>query len=337
MKLVVFGPFKRLGGLLKDGSIVDLNLAYGSYLKDEGKPRPKAQVDSELPANLQDFIEAGAIALKAAAKTLAYAEKKRGDLTIKSDGVKIWAPLPNPGTMISNAGANFADHSAGSSAAREGKKATPEDVKNVIQAVKDGKHPMWGFWKLPRFVIGPDEPMIYPSRTTHLDYEGEVAVIISKKGKNITADKAMDYVIGYTCYNDWSVRDDVRTPLERWAFGKNFDTSCSLGPCIVTKDEIPDPYNLNIQLRVNGELRQNGSTSMMLRKFPEWIAHVSRNLTINPGDIFASGTCAGTAMDTSPRDVQGKVSTDRFLKVGDIVELKVEGIGSIKNKVTVER
>lgn len=339
MKLVVFGPFKRLGGLLKDGKIVDLNLVYVEYLKDMGQTRPKARADVELPANLQEFIEEGDSALEAAKNALAYAQKKKGDLLINPEGVKIWAPLSSPHVKIACAGANFADHGAGVIASQQGRKVTQADIDQIMKEAKEGKHGQWGFWKLPQCVIGPDEPMIYPSRTKHLDYEVELVAIIGKKGKNIpNTEKAIDYVFAYTGLNDWSIRNDPLAshgPFD-WVLQKNFDTSASLGPCIVTKDEIPDPHNLMLELWLNGELRQSGSTNLMIHKFPAWISLISQNFTLNPGDMFASGTCSGTAMDTTPRPKEGPVPTDRFVKVDDVIEFKVEHIGSMKNKVIAE-
>ena len=346
LKLVIFGPFKRLGALIGDGKIVDLNLAYNEYLKSAEQFKSEAHANVELPVKLQAFIEEGDSALQAAKKAIEYAKKRESDLIIDPEGIKIWAPLPSLASRICCAGANFVDHAAGTEiAAREGRKQyTAEDVERVYQELKEGKRPIWGFWKMARCVIGPDEDMIYPSRTTHLDYEVELAAIIGKKGKDISDDEtAMEYVWGYTGLCDWSIRDDVQPPyrgrpnMSRWQLAKNFDTSCSLGPCIVTKDEISDPYNVQTELRLNGETRQNASTSLCIRKFPEWLSHISRNFTIYPGDIFALGTCAGTAMDTTPRDEEGKQSTELFVKIGDVVEIKVSGIGAMKNKVVAEK
>lgn len=338
MKLVVFGPFKRLGGLLPDGGIVDLNVAYANYLSGR-RARAAAQADLELPAKLDDFLEAGDSALDAAKKALSYAGRKKGNLINRPDGVKIWAPLPNLGAKICCAGANFADHGAAAIAAQQGRKVIQADIDQIMKETEQGKHTQWGFWKMGRCVIGPDEDMLYPSRTKHLDYEAEIVAIIGKKGKNIPNNEtAMDYVFGYTGFNDWSIRDDVPlgSPAD-WVFFKNFDTSGTLGPCIVTKDEIPDPHNVKLELWVNGELRQSAKTSLMMRKFPAWISFASRDFTIYPGDMFASGTCSGTAMDTTPRPKSGPVPTDRFVKVGDVVEMKVEHIGSFKNKVVAEK
>jgi 2-keto-4-pentenoate hydratase/2-oxohepta-3-ene-1,7-dioic acid hydratase in catechol pathway len=337
MKLVVFGPFKRLGALTGDGGIVDLNLAYTDYLREKGFNRPEKHADVELPSVLGEFITEGSPAIEAAEKALAFARKKPS-LIMSQEGVKIWAPLPGLNNKIICAGSNFADHGAGMIAALEGRAATQKDIDQIMREVQEGKHQQWGFWKLAQCVIGPDDAMIYPSRTKYLDYEVELVAIIGKKGKNIpNTDKAMDYVFGYTGFNDWSIRYELsaNNPADFILF-KNYDTSASLGPCIVTKEEIPDPYNVKLELWLNGELRQSATTRLMMRKFPAWISYISRNFTLNPGDMFASGTCSGTASDTTPKPKDGPASTERFVKPGDMIEFKVEHIGSMKNRVIAE-
>jgi acylpyruvate hydrolase len=339
MKLVVFGPFKRLGAFQEDGKIIDLNLAYAEFLKDKGVVRAQAQADLEVPVSLIAFIEQGDAGLKVARRAINYAKREKGAMLVNPAGVKIWAPLPSRGTKIVCAGANFADHGAATIAAQHGRAVMQADIDQIMRETEEGKYSQWGFWKLGDFIIGPDEPMVYPSRTKHLDYEVELVAVIGKKGKNIPDNEtAMEYVYGYTGFNDWSIRDDVplNSPAD-WVFFKNFDTSGNLGPCIVTKDEVPDPHNVKLELRVNGQVRQNASTNLMMRKFPAWISFASRDLTLYPGDMFASGTCSGTAMDTTPRPKDGPVPTDRFLKVGDVVELRVEYIGSMKNTVVSEK
>ncbi len=339
MKLVVFGPFKRLGALQADGKIVDLNLAYTESLKAKGVARAEAQANLEVPVSLLAFIEQGDAGLKAASKVIAYAKRKKGALITNENDVKIWAPVPSMASRIICAGSNFADHGAGAVAAQQGRKVTQADIDQIMRETEEGKHVQWGFWKFPQNIIGPDEPMVYPARAKYLDYEVELVAILGKKGKNIpNKPESMDLVYGYTAMNDWSVRQDPlaqRGPSD-WVMHKNFDTSCSLGPCVVTKDEIPDPYQLLLQLWVNGELRQNGRATLMMRRFPAWMQRLSTDMTLYPGDMIASGTPSGTAMDSSPKDKDGKVAHDRFLNVGDVVELKVENIGSIKNKIVAE-
>ena len=336
MRLVAFGS-ERLGCLLEDGSIVDLNLAYAAVLSRRGVARPYAHAYSALPPKLSDFIMEGEGALKAAEEALQQVgeglkEGPRGErILFNPDEVKVHAPLPSLASRIAMAGANFYDHTAGVISMMTGRRVTVEDIKRELA---EGKHQPWGFWKSARNVIGPDEPIIYPARTQRLDYEVEVAAVIGRKGKDIPEGDAMSYVFGYTIINDLSARDQ---PDDRGFFlAKNFDTSTPMGPCIVTADEIGDPHRLRMRLKVNGETRQDGSMRMMIRGFPFWISYLSRDMTLYPGDIISGGTCAGTALDTTPRDPEGRTRPDRFLKPGDIVEAWVEGIGTLRNPVVAK-
>ncbi len=336
MKLVVFGP-KRLGCLLEDGSILDLNLAYAAELDRRGVSRPYAHAYSSLPPDLSAFIEEGEPALRAALEALEYVEEghregPRGErIVFDPREVRIHAPLPSLASRIAMAGANFYDHTAGVTSMMTGRRVTAEDVRREVE---EGRHRPWGFWKSSRNVIGPEEPIIYPARTQRLDYEVEVAAIIGRKGKDISEGEAMSHIFGYTIINDLSARDQ---PDDRGLFlAKNFDTSTPMGPCIVTADEIGDPHTLRMRLKVNGETRQDGSMEMMIRGFPFWISYLSRDMTLYPGDIIAGGTCAGTALDTTPRDAEGWTSPERFLKPGDIVEAWVERIGTLRNPVVAK-
>ncbi|MEM3055719.1 MAG: fumarylacetoacetate hydrolase family protein, partial [Candidatus Bathyarchaeia archaeon] len=156
-----------------------------------------------------------------------------------------------------------------------------------------------------------------------------------RRGKDISEKDAMSHVFGYTIVNDLSLRDQ---PDDRGFFlAKNFDTSTPMGPCIVTADEIGDPHGLRMRLKVNGETRQDGSMRMMIRGFPFWISYLSRDMTLYPGDIICGGTCAGTALDTTPRDPEGRTRPERFLKPGDVVEAWVEKIGTLRNPVVSKR
>jgi acylpyruvate hydrolase len=337
MKLVVYNR-QRLGGLLKNGSIVDLNLAYMSLLAQRGVARPHAHAYVELPARLLSFIEEGESALKAAEEAIAFAEEgnKKGlrgeKLVYKPEEVKIRAPLPSLASRIAMAGANFYDHAAGAAAMIGGKEVTAEDI---MRDVDEGRRPPWGFWKHARNVIGHEDPIVYPARTGRLDYEVEVAAILGKKGKDIAEDEATDYIFGYTILNDISARDQ---PNDRGLFyGKNFDTSAPLGPCIVTADELGDPHTLALRLKVNDVTKQDGSMKDMIRNFPFWISHLTRDMTFYPGDIISGGTCEGTALDTSPRDAEGRTEPDNFINPGDVLEAWVEKIGTLRNTVVAKQ
>jgi 2-keto-4-pentenoate hydratase/2-oxohepta-3-ene-1,7-dioic acid hydratase in catechol pathway len=281
-----------------------------------------------------DFIEGGDSALEAAEEAISMvregvAEGSRGErLVYRCEEVKIYAPIPSLASRIAMAGANFYDHAVGAYTMIRGVKVTREDIE---KQVKEEKYLPWGFWKHARNVVGPNEPIIYPARTERLDYEVEVAAVFGKTGKDISEEEAMDHIYGYTIVNDVSCRDQ---PGDRGLFlAKNFDTSVPMGPCIITADEIGDPHKLGMRLKVNSELKQDGSQEDMIRGYPFWISLLTRDMTFHPGDMICGGTCAGTALDTSPRDEGGKTEPDNFLKPGDVIEAWVEKIGYLRNPV----
>jgi len=162
----------------------------------------------------------------------------------------------------------------------------------------------------------------------------EVAAIFGQTGKDISEEEAMDYIYGYTIVNDMSCRDQ---PGDRGLFlAKNFDTSVPMGPCIVTADEVGDPHKLGMRLEINGVLKQDSTQEDMIRDYPWWISFLSRDMTFYPGDMICGGTCAGTALDTSPRDEEGRTKPDNFLKPGDLIEAWVERIGTLRNPVVAK-
>ena len=169
------------------------------------------------------------------------------------------------------------------------------------------------FSKPPSSVIGPLEPIIYPILSKQVDYEGELAVVIGRRARNVPPEKAHDFVLGYTCGNDVTARD-LQRPDNQWTRAKGFDTFCPLGPCIVTD---LDPANLAIRARVNGEIRQSATTSDMVFNVAELIAYISQVMTLEPGDVILTGTPSGVGP----------------LQPGDVVEVEIEGIGILHNPV----
>jgi acylpyruvate hydrolase len=338
MKLVVFNSQKRLGALESDESVIDLNHAYASLLSSKGEPRPYVKADARVPSNLQAFIEEGDVGLKAAKEAVDYAKKNNvgfnGEkLVFKAGEVKLHAPLPSPASRIAMAGANFYDHSA-DVAKMQGRGTTIEDIK---KQVKEGTYNAWGFWKQARNVVGPDASVPYPARTQRLDYEVEIGAVIGKKGKDVKEAEGEAYIYGYTIVNDLSIRDGGRTGgPDGFFFAKNFDGCAPMGPCIVTKDEVKDVYKLKLKQTVNSKIRQDGNMESMIRHYPWWIAWISRDMHIYPGDIMCGGTCSGTALDTSPV-VEGKTKPDNFLKVDDILEAEVPGIGKLRTQIVAKK
>jgi 2-keto-4-pentenoate hydratase/2-oxohepta-3-ene-1,7-dioic acid hydratase in catechol pathway len=180
------------------------------------------------------------------------------------------------------------------------------------------------FSKAPTAVIGhEDEIDPHLHLTKELDYEGELAVVIGKKGKQITEEDAMDYVFGYTIVNDITARN-LQEQHKQFLLGKSLDTSCPIGPYIVHKSAIENPYDLTVLTRVNDEVRQNGHTKDMIFSIEHIISTLSQGTTLEPGDIIATGTPAGVGKGFNP---------PKFLKPGDIVEVEIEGIGKLRNRI----
>jgi 2-keto-4-pentenoate hydratase/2-oxohepta-3-ene-1,7-dioic acid hydratase in catechol pathway len=177
-------------------------------------------------------------------------------------------------------------------------------------------------------LVGPDQPVVYPEHLTdELDYELELAVVISKAGKWFTAEEAMDYVGGYVIFNDITARDIQRREMESgvFSFCKAIDTFCPLGPWIVTPDEIPDPHDLAMELRVNGEVRQTSHSGQMSVTIPEILAHYSA-LGYSAGDVLSTGTVSGVAGFSDD-------AASLYLKPGDVMEAEIERIGVLRNPV----
>ncbi|MBI2184509.1 MAG: fumarylacetoacetate hydrolase family protein [Thaumarchaeota archaeon] len=336
MKLVKFGDFDRVGAIINE-QIVDLNFAYSAYLANTGgEKRPYALASLKVPADMLSFLEGGWESLQAASEAVRYVVEEcstkelkgpRGEkLVYQKNGVRLRTPYASLKNKTISIGRNFPLHMLEGIGTRFEKY-----VAHAQQMIRPA-----GFLKLASSVIGPDDEIIYPKKTKELDYEVELAAIIGKKGKDIPADKAEEYIVGYTVFNDVSARD--QPDREDWNFfylQKNFDTSSPVGPCITTKDEIGDPYNLTMMTRVNGEIRQNGNSRDMIRKFPEFIEYFSRDITLYPGDIFTGGTCEGVGL--GHRDASGKPDTTWFLKPGDTVEAEIEKIGVLRNYVVAPK
>lgn len=185
--------------------------------------------------------------------------------------------------------------------------------------------------KLPAYFMKPpraaaasgDELIACHEDTEKLDYEGEIGVVIGKKGKDIPLSEAADYIYGFTAMNDVSARDAMKAYYQMYK-GKSMDTFAPVGPCIATKREIADPSRMRIETRVNGELRQSGDTSELIFGFPALVSILSRSMTLFPGDLISTGTPSGIGAAMVP---------PRFLQDGDVVEVRVEGVGLLRNRV----
>ena len=185
------------------------------------------------------------------------------------------------------------------------------------------------FIKGTNSLLGPGEAILLPKAgPDEVDYEAELAVVIGKRAKNVSPKEAMEVVLGYTCGNDVSARDwQMVKQKKQWARGKSFDTFCPLGPCLVTKDEIPDPNNLRIRSILNGKVMQDSNTSDMLFSVAEIVSDLSRSMTLLPGTVIMTGTPEGVGFVRKP---------PVFLRHGDVITIDIEGLGELTNPVERE-
>ncbi len=193
---------------------------------------------------------------------------------------------------------------------------------------------IWGFWKVDRESVAPDGAVIYPERCTRLDYEGELAIVLGKQAKDIPADRVEDHIWGVTLLGDWSVRLTAEPGPLKFGLQKNFDTCCSIGPCIAVGEA--DPFDAEVETLVNGERRQHYSTRDMVFSFGEYLEHLSRDFTFYPGDMISGGTAAGTAADSSPLLPDNTPSPEYFLKPGDVVEIVSPDVGTLRTHIVAK-
>lgn len=263
--------------------------------------------NSNFPTTMLELIDAGP-------ETLTLLDKQINNAvnvghTIPISAVKILAPIPRPRKNIIGIGLNYTEHVAESARSLDTSKELPQQP--VV------------FSKPPTTVVGTGAAILHnKALTQQLDWEVELAVIIGKKAKYVKKEDALDYVFGYSVINDISARDCRRAG--QWIVSKGQDTFAPMGPCIVTKNDIPNPHNLNLWLTVNGVEKQKSNTRYMLFNIGELIEDLSTVFTLEPGDIIATGTPAGVGAGRNPQE---------WLWPGDVVEATVEGIGTIINPV----
>jgi acylpyruvate hydrolase len=199
--------------------------------------------------------------------------------------------------------------------------------RNYLEHVREGNSPVPEFpilfSKFPNTLVGHDEPVVRHAITSELDYEGELALIIGRQARRVLKDEALAFVAGYTVLNDISARD-LQLGDVQWIRGKSLDTFCPLGPVFVSADEVEDPGRLQIETRVNGELRQNAPCSDMIFDIPTLLAFISEAITLEPGDLVATGTPSGTAFGMDPR---------RYLEPGDSVEVRITDLGTLRSPI----
>ncbi|WP_312096386.1 fumarylacetoacetate hydrolase family protein [Niallia sp.] len=233
-------------------------------------------------------------------------QNDKAEFYIPMEKVKLLAPIPKPRKNIFCVGKNYEEHAI--------EMGSKEDIPEHVMV----------FTKAPTTVIGHMDDILEHSEVTNeLDYEGELAIVIGKRGKGIEKEEALGYIFGYTILNDITARD-LQKKHKQFFIGKSLDTSAPMGPWIVTSDSIPNPNELTITTTVNGEIRQQSNTKHFIFPIEEVISVLSKGMTLEPGDIIATGTPAGVGKGFNP---------PRFLKDGDSIEIFVEGIGTLLNKV----
>lgn len=259
---------------------------------------------------LQALIEGGPAAMDALGSLVSQADNGQHADARVSDAV-LMAPIPQPRKNVFCVGRNYAEHIAEGDRAQKTKVGVTE-------------HPVY-FTKPPTSVVAPEgDVLVFPAVSEAVDYEVELAIVIGKPGRNISKENAYDHIFGYTILNDITARDVQRRHGGQYFKGKGLDGSCPIGPWIVTADAISDPHNLSIGLTVNGEQRQDGNTSDMIFDIPTLVASLSEGLTLEAGDIIATGTPSGVGYAMDP---------PRFLKAGDTVICDVAEIGQLRNTV----
>lgn len=267
------------------------------HLLDEGVHGVDLAALTGLPADMPGFLAAGGLDVARRLVALGTGHAPRVDLSTGP----VDAPVPRP-RMVWAIGVNYRDHAA------ETGKEIP-DVPTV-------------FVKSPGTVVAHEAPIVVPPVVTRPDYEGELAVVIGRRARDVPVEEALAHVAGVTCADDVSARDhQYRT--SQWSWSKSFDTFCPLGPALVSLDEL-DVDALDIETRVNGELLQSSNTSEMVFGVAALVAHLSQGVTLEPGDVVLTGTPAGVGMARTP---------PRWLEDGDVVEVTIAGVGTLRNPV----
>jgi 2-keto-4-pentenoate hydratase/2-oxohepta-3-ene-1,7-dioic acid hydratase in catechol pathway len=296
-------------GVLQGESIIDARRAVALKLQADGEPRAAVLAAAQVPADMTELLRGGPDALAAVRKGAEYAASADPDpdeLVIRpASAVRLLCPIPRPPKIVCVA-RNYAEH------AREAGRELPE-----IPIL---------FARFPATLVAPGSPVVRPTVSHQLDWEGELAVVIGRGGRHITRAAAMDHVAGYTIFNDVTVRD-YQFRVTQYTAGKNFSASGPLGPWLVLADEIADPHDLRITTTVSGEVMQDGSTRDMIFDVPTIIEHISEFVELEPGDVIPTGTPSGVGFTREP---------PRFLVPGDTVTVEISSLGALENPVVAE-
>jgi 2-keto-4-pentenoate hydratase/2-oxohepta-3-ene-1,7-dioic acid hydratase in catechol pathway len=253
-----------------------------------------------IPQSWRQILAFGPLALRAVQEAAQLPAAKKYDLA----DVKLLPPIPDPPKIVC-LGLNYADH------AKEGGVPVPKDP--VL------------FSKYATALIGHGDAIVLPPASKEVDYEAELVIVVGKRGRHLMADRAMEYVAGYTIGHDVSARDwQLKKDGKQWMVGKTFDTFAPTGPVLVTADEVPNPHNLGIRLRLNGETMQNSNTKQMIFSVTAILTYLSQVFTLEPGDLIFTGTPPGVGFARQP---------PVYLQAGDMVEVEIDGLGLLRNPV----
>jgi 2-keto-4-pentenoate hydratase/2-oxohepta-3-ene-1,7-dioic acid hydratase in catechol pathway len=289
-------------GVLRDEQIIDV-----SKLVERAPTKELTTIAADMLA----LIDAGAGVQRRLQEMLPEAEV--AGALLRTEAVEILAPIPRPRKNVFCVGRNYMEHAIESSRAAGQELMVPE-FPNI-------------FTKAVTTVTGPYADIPFdPTISSQIDWEVELAVVMGKAGRHISPEEALAYVFGYMVLNDITARDIQHRPGIQWFQGKSLDSYCPTGPCLVTADEIPDPQELRLHLEVNGITKQDSSTGLMLFNVAVLIASLSKLLTLEPGDIIATGTPAGVGFGRTPKE---------FLAPDDVMESSIEGIGTMRNRVVL--
>ncbi len=301
---------ERLGAVDGD-TLIDLNRAVAALARSRGHAAPQAAADAAVGTDVLQFLELGADAVAAAREAVAHVAglapaQARAELLVADVAeVTLLPPVPRPPKIVCVA-RNYAEH-----AKEAGLEISPIPIV---------------FARFATTLVAHGGPVVRPTVSEQLDWEGELAIVIGKGGRHIAREDAMDHIAGYSIFNDVTVRD-YQFRVTQYTSGKNFSASGPFGPYLVLADEVADPHALDLSLEVNGVEKQRGNTSDMIYDLPTIIEHISEWVELEPGDVIPTGTPSGVGFKRNPPE---------FLEPGDTVSVTVQGLGTLSNPVVAE-
>lgn len=312
MRLVMFqGQGDPRLGAAQGDVVVDLNLAYEAMLAAKGDLRARAKADAVVPAETIAFLQGGDDSMAAARAALAWAAANKGVAVRNAPvvrplaGVKLCAPVMKPEKVI----------------------CVAHNYHDFLKELGMKPHPLPRiFSKFANAVCGWDDPVVRPKMSRQLGYEAELAFVVGKRCKNVPEEKAYDFIAGYMTFNDISASDCTKFDVQNTR-GKGFDTFAPMGPCLVTADEVKDPHDLKVELRVNGTVLQSSNTRELVHNVPQLLSFCSQVFTLEPGDVVATGTPGGLAKDRNP---------PTFMEPGDVMETEIGDLGLMRNPIVDE-